>query len=67
MATYARPSSLSHLRTDVFSYGNTNEAMGFCPGQPTEMRSDVPSHVTSVTTTTATAAIAIVRRRGILG
>jgi len=35
------------------------------PGQPNEIRSDVPSHVTSVTTTT-TAAITIVRRRGIL-
>ena len=40
--------------------------MGLRPGQPTEMRSDFPSHVTSVTTTT-TAAIAIVRRRDILG
>lgn len=48
-------------------YGNTNEAMGLRPGQPTEMRSDVPSHVTSVTTTTtAAAAIAIVRRRGMV-
>ena len=35
------------------------------PGQPNEMCSDVPSHVTSVMTTT-TATIAIVRRRGIL-
>jgi hypothetical protein len=47
-------------------YGNRNEAIGLRPGQPNEMRSDFPSHVTSVTTTT-TAAIVIVRRRGILG
>jgi hypothetical protein len=46
--------------------GNTNDAIGRRPGQPTEMRSDVPSHVTSVKTTTTTAAIAIVRGRGIL-
>jgi len=39
--------------------------MRFRPGQPTEMWSDVPSHVTSVTTTT-NAAIAIVRKRGML-
>ena len=50
----------------VFSraYGNTNEASGLRPGQPNEMCSDVPSHVTSVTTMTA-AANASVRRRGI--
>jgi hypothetical protein len=33
------------------------------PGKPIEMRSDVPSHVTSVRTTTK-ATSAIVRRRG---
>jgi hypothetical protein len=44
--------------------GNMNEAIGLRPGQPNETRSDVPSHVTSVTTTT-TAVITIVRRRGI--
>ena len=48
----------------VEAYGNTSEASGLRPGQPTEMCSDVPSQVTSVTTMTA-AAIAIVRRRGI--
>ena len=46
--------------------GNANEARGLRPGQPTEMRSAVPSHVTSVTATT-TATIAIVRRRGMPG
>ena len=46
-------------------YGNTIEAMRLRPGQPTEIRSDVPSHVTSVTAT-ATATITIVRRRGML-
>jgi hypothetical protein len=41
------------------AYGNTNEAIGLRPGQPIEMRSDVPSHVTSDTATATTAAIAI--------
>jgi hypothetical protein len=53
-----------HLRAP--GYGNTNDAIGLRPDQPSEMRSDVPSHVTSVTTTTI-AAIAIVQRRGMMG
>jgi hypothetical protein len=39
--------------------------MGFRPGQPNEMFSEVPFHVTSVPTITA-AAITSVRRRGML-
>ena len=49
----------------VAAYGNTNWAKRLRPGQPNEMCSDVPSHVTSATTTTS-ATIAIVRRRGTL-
>ena len=43
-------------------YGKTTSTMRRRPGKPIEMRSDLPSHVTSVRTTTATRAI--VRRRG---
>jgi hypothetical protein len=39
--------------------------MGFRRGQPSEMVSEVPFHITSVTTITA-AAITSVRRRGML-
>jgi hypothetical protein len=44
-------------------YGITSRTRRLRPGQPSEMCSDVPSHVTSVMTMT-TAAIASVRRRG---
>ena len=36
-------------------HGNANEARGVRPGHPIETKSDFPSQVTSVTTTTATA------------
>ena len=40
-------------------YGKTNGAIGFRPGQPNEIRSAVPSHVTSVTTTTMAASATV--------
>src|SRR5678816_2424128 len=67
LALRARGHRQTRLQHRSWVYGNTNEAIGLRPGQPTEMRSDVPSHVTSVTTTTTAAAIAMVRRRGMLG
>ena len=40
-------------------YGKTNGTIGFRPGQPNEIRSAVPSHVTSVTTTTMAASATV--------
>lgn len=44
-------------------YGRASWMSRRRPGKPTEMRSDLPSHVMSVRTTTS-ATSAIVRRRG---
>jgi hypothetical protein len=47
----------------VDCYGRTSWMMRRRPGKPIEMRSDLPSHVTSVRTT-INATKAMVRRRG---